>query len=156
MYRSPTHWLSASAHAAWRGAIHPSMAEGEADMMLNWNEYRQQVLSGVGVIGRLSPDTVKGYMGLSTAGQRKDLLGAKMRELIALAVSVTVCCDGCIAVHTDAAIKHSATEKKIAEALGVAITRHARTVLEAHDASGARDAAAIRHAIVAEGHGGAA
>jgi hypothetical protein len=41
-------------------------------MMLNWNEYRQQVLTGVGEIAKLSPDTVKGYAGLSGAGQKKD------------------------------------------------------------------------------------
>jgi len=97
--------------------------------MLNWNEYRKQVLAGVGGLGQLSPDTVKGYMGLSTAGQKKDLLGAKMRELIALAVAVTVRCDGCIAVHTDAAIRAGATKEEIAEALGVAITVNAGAAL---------------------------
>jgi hypothetical protein len=45
---------------------------------------------------RLSPDTIKGYIELSSAGQKKDLLGAKIRELIALAVAVTARCDGCI------------------------------------------------------------
>src|SRR5262249_59889178 len=90
--------------------------------MLNWNTYRQQVTSGVGEIGKLSPDTVKGYMGLAGAAQKTNLLGPKVNELIALAVAVTVRCDGCIAVHTDAAIKHGATREEIAEALGTAIT----------------------------------
>ena len=30
-------------------------------MMLDWDEYRQQVINGVGEIGRLTPDTVRGY-----------------------------------------------------------------------------------------------
>ncbi|CAO3410053.1 Possible carboxymuconolactone decarboxylase family protein (EC 4.1.1.44) [Azospirillum largimobile] len=98
-------------------------------MMLNWNEYRQQVLAGVGEIAKLSPDTVKGYAGLSTAGQKKDLLGAKVRELIALAVAVSIRCDGCIAVHTEAAIKHGATQEEIAEALGVAVALNAGAAL---------------------------
>jgi AhpD family alkylhydroperoxidase len=93
--------------------------------MLDWNTYRQQVLDGVGELGKLSPGTVKGYVGLGTAGQKSDLLGAKMRELIALAVAVTVRCDGCIAVHTDAAIKQGATREEIAEALGVAVAVNA-------------------------------
>ncbi|CAO3356318.1 Possible carboxymuconolactone decarboxylase family protein (EC 4.1.1.44) [Azospirillum melinis] len=98
-------------------------------MMLNWNEYRQQVLTGVGEIAKLSPDTVKGYAGLSGAGQKKDLLGAKVRELIALAVAVSIRCDGCIAVHTEAAIKHGATQEEIAEALGVAVALNAGAAL---------------------------
>jgi AhpD family alkylhydroperoxidase len=90
-------------------------------MMLNWNEYRGQLTAGVKELGQLSPDTVKGYVGLSAAGQKKDLLGAKTRELIALAVAVTARCDGCIAVHSEAAIRHGASKEEIAEALGVAV-----------------------------------
>ena len=36
--------------------------------MLDWNEYRKQILSRVGEIGKLSPDTVKGYAALGGAG----------------------------------------------------------------------------------------
>ena len=38
--------------------------------MLDWNGYRQQVLSGVGALGKLSPDTAKGYVTLGGAGQK--------------------------------------------------------------------------------------
>jgi AhpD family alkylhydroperoxidase len=97
--------------------------------MLDWNTYRQQVVAGVGEVGKLSPDTVKGYVGLSGAAQKTARLGAKVNELIALAVAVTVRCDGCIAVHTDAAIKAGATREEIAEALGTAITVNAGAAL---------------------------
>jgi hypothetical protein len=30
----------------------------------NWNDYRNQILARLGEIGKLSPDTVKGYMTL--------------------------------------------------------------------------------------------
>jgi AhpD family alkylhydroperoxidase len=99
------------------------------DMMLDWNEYRQQLAAGVREVGLLSPDTVKGYVALSSAGQKKDLLGAKVRELIALAVAVTARCDGCITVHTEAAIRHGATREEIAEALGVAVAVNAGAAL---------------------------
>jgi hypothetical protein len=36
--------------------------------LLVWNEYRKQILSRVGEIGKLSPDTVKGYAALGGAG----------------------------------------------------------------------------------------
>jgi len=98
-------------------------------MMLDWNEYRKQLAIGVKEVGQLSPDTIKGYIELSSAGQKKDLLGAKIRELIALAVAVTARCDGCITVHTEAAIRHGATKEEIAEALGVAVAVNAGAAL---------------------------
>jgi AhpD family alkylhydroperoxidase len=98
-------------------------------MMLDWNDYRKQLAAGVKEIGQFSPDTIKGYMVLSAAGQKADLLGAKVRELIALAVAVTLRCDGCITVHTEAAIKRGATKEEIAEALGVATTVNAGAAL---------------------------
>ena len=48
-------------------------------MMLDWNDYRKQLAAGAKEIGQLSPDTIKGYMALSAAGQKADLLGAKVR-----------------------------------------------------------------------------
>jgi AhpD family alkylhydroperoxidase len=101
----------------------------ETPMMLDWEAYRQEVLAGVGEIAHLSPDTVRGYAALGAAGQKADLLGAKVRELIALAVAVTVRCDGCIAVHVNAAIRHGATREEIAEALGVATAINAGAAL---------------------------
>ena len=98
-------------------------------MMLDWNDYRKQLAACVKEIGQLSPETIKGYMALSAAGQKADLLGAKVRELIALAVAVTLRCDGCITVHTEAAINYGATKEEIAEALGVATTVNAGAAL---------------------------
>ena len=72
---------------------------------------------------------MRGYQELSEAGGKKDLLGAKTRELIALAVAVTRQCDGCITIHTDAALKHGATREEVAEALGVAIAVNAGATL---------------------------
>jgi AhpD family alkylhydroperoxidase len=98
-------------------------------MMLDWNTYHQQLLATIGEMGKLSPDTVRGSGQLSEAGTKTGRLDAKTRELIALAVSVTRQCDGCITVHTDAAIKHGATREEIMEALGVAITVNAGATL---------------------------
>jgi AhpD family alkylhydroperoxidase len=99
------------------------------NMMIDWNEYRGQLAAGVKELGQLSPDTVRGYVELSSAGQKKDLLGPKMRELIALAVAVTARCDGCITVHSEAAIRRGASREEIAEALGVAVAVNAGAAL---------------------------
>lgn len=97
--------------------------------MLNWNEYRAQVMQGVGELGKLSPDTVRGYATLSGAGAKTGQLDAKTRELIALAAAVSLRCDGCITVHVEAAHKLGATREEIAEALGVAISINAGAAL---------------------------
>ena len=98
-------------------------------MMLNWSEYKQQIATGVGQIAAASPDILRGYRVLSDASQKSGKLDAKTRELIALGVAVTRQCDGCIAVHTDAAIQQGATREEIAEALGVAIAVNAGAAL---------------------------
>lgn len=111
--------------------------------MHDWNNYRQQVIVGVGEIAKLSPDTVKGYATLGGAGARTGKLDAKTRELIALAVAVSLRCDGCITVHSAEARKQGATKEEIAEALGVAISVNAGAALvystrtmDAFDAAG--------------------
>jgi AhpD family alkylhydroperoxidase len=98
-------------------------------MMLDWNGYREQLLRRIGELAKAIPDTVRGYRQLGDAGSKTNLLGGKNRELIALAVAVTRQCDGCIAVHTEAALQQGATREEIAEALGVAIAVNAGAAL---------------------------
>jgi AhpD family alkylhydroperoxidase len=89
--------------------------------MLDWNRYRGQITAGVGALGKLSPDTVRGYVTMNGAGRATGHFDDKMRELIALAVAISLRCDGCITVHTEAARKFGASKGEIAEAMGVAI-----------------------------------
>ncbi|MBD0296294.1 MAG: carboxymuconolactone decarboxylase family protein [Bacteroidota bacterium] len=98
-------------------------------MMLDWNEYQKQIAANNAQIGRINHEILKGYRGLSDAGNATNLLGGKVRELIALAVAVTRQCDGCIITHTDAAIKQGATREEIVEALGVAVAVNAGAAL---------------------------
>jgi AhpD family alkylhydroperoxidase len=98
-------------------------------MMLDWNGYHAQILQPLAEVAKLSPDTLRGYRTLSDAGSKTNHLDAKTRELIALAVAVTARCDGCIVVHTDAALRHGASRGKIGEALGVAVAVKAGAAL---------------------------
>jgi AhpD family alkylhydroperoxidase len=93
--------------------------------MLNWLDYRKKLGARIGEFAAMSPDTFKGYQTLSKAGEKTGQLDAKTRELIALAVSVTTRCDGCITVHSAEAVKLGATKAEIAEALGVAVALNA-------------------------------
>lgn len=90
-------------------------------MMMDWNVYRDQINAAVREISTANPEIVKAYAGLSHANAKATHIDAKTRELIALAVAVTLRCDGCINAHTDAAIKAGAVKEEIVDALGVAI-----------------------------------
>jgi len=97
--------------------------------MLDWNQYQQQIQQQIAEIGRANHEVVKGYRELTNAGNATNLLGGKVRELIALAVAVTRQCDGCIVTHTDAAMKAGASREEIVEALSVAIAVNAGAAL---------------------------
>jgi AhpD family alkylhydroperoxidase len=113
--------------------------------MLNWTEYRKELMGRIGELGKLTPDTLSGYQSLSNAGKKTNHLDAKTRELIALAVAVTTRCDGCITVHSAEALKQGATHEEIAEALGVAVALNAGAAMvysaRVLDAVGAHEAA---------------
>jgi AhpD family alkylhydroperoxidase len=71
-------------------------------VMLDWNDYRSEIMT------------------LGGAGAKTGHPNGKIRELIALAVAITLRCDRCIAVHTAAAKKLGATREvrsKIVERL---------------------------------------
>jgi AhpD family alkylhydroperoxidase len=97
--------------------------------MKDWNRYRTLIAAGVGELGKLSPDTVRGYVALGAAGAKTGHLDPKTRELIALAVAVSIRCDGCIAIHTEAARSLGVRKDEIAEALGVAVSINAGAAL---------------------------
>jgi AhpD family alkylhydroperoxidase len=80
---------------------------------------------GSAVSASATPISSRGYTTLSRAGQKAGHLDEKTRELIALAVAITLRCDGCITVHTAAARQRGATKEEIAEVLGVAVSVNA-------------------------------
>jgi AhpD family alkylhydroperoxidase len=98
-------------------------------MVMDWNQYHKEIGGRVGELGKLSPDTLRGYQTLSAANSKTSKLGEKTRQLISLAVAVTTRCDGCIVFHTDAALKAGATKEEISEALGVAVSMNAGAAL---------------------------
>jgi AhpD family alkylhydroperoxidase len=112
--------------------------------MMDWKEYLKRLLERIGELKHISPAIVSGYQAIGGAAVKSGLLGAKVNELIALAVAVSLRCDGCIAVHTAAAVRAGATSGEICEALGTAISVNAGAalvyssrVLDAyHDATG--------------------
>lgn len=68
-----------------------------------------------------SPDVWSGFGQLHQAAVADGALPARVKELMALAISVVKQCDGCIAYHAKAAAARGATAAEVADALGVAL-----------------------------------
>lgn len=68
---------------------------------------------------RSIPDVYKGFGDLSKAAFADGELDTKTKELIAVAIGVVDGCDGCIASHTQSAVRAGATRQEAAEAIGV-------------------------------------
>ncbi len=66
-------------------------------------------------------EVMKAFSAIAQAALAPKALDAKTKELIALAISVAVRCDDCVAFHTKAAVEHGATREEVLETLGMAI-----------------------------------
>jgi AhpD family alkylhydroperoxidase len=89
-------------------------------MMMDWNAYRDQLIATTKHLAELNPDMMAGYRAMGQLAVKPGKLDRKIHELIALAVAITLRCDGCISAHIAAAKKAGATEEELTEALGVA------------------------------------
>lgn len=67
------------------------------------------------------PDVMKGFGELGRAAMADGALDKKMKELIAVALSVAARCDPCIGFHMQALVKLGASRQDLDEALGVAV-----------------------------------
>jgi AhpD family alkylhydroperoxidase len=75
----------------------------------------------MGKLAQQSPAVMGGFQQLHKAGVADGALDVKTKELIALAIAITVRCDGCIAFHVHDALKAGATKEEIADTIGVAV-----------------------------------
>lgn len=70
---------------------------------------------------RAAPEPWAGFRHLHEATVADGALPGRIKELMALAISVVKQCDGCIAYHAKAAALQGATPDEVAEALSVAL-----------------------------------
>jgi AhpD family alkylhydroperoxidase len=72
-------------------------------------------------LGSEMPGPMTGFARLHKKALEDGALSAKVKELMALAISITVGCEGCIAYHTHDAIKAGATRPELLETIGVGV-----------------------------------
>ena len=90
-------------------------------MSKNFVEIQAEVAAGMGGIAAEAPDVMNSFMGLHQAATADGALSKRTKELMALAIAITVRCDGCIAFHVKDAVAAGATRAEIVETIGVAV-----------------------------------
>ena len=88
---------------------------------MNWNDELAETSKHLNSFRRMQPDTAKGFTALHPASMQAGAVGAKEKELIALAIGIAKQCADCIGFHVRAAIKVGATRDEVAETVGVAV-----------------------------------
>jgi AhpD family alkylhydroperoxidase len=90
-------------------------------MIDNWVDKLASIRQVAPLFKKANSKMATAYHALRDAQHASNVLDAKARELIALAVAATTHCDGCIASHVAATHKAGATLEEVGEALGTAI-----------------------------------
>lgn len=67
------------------------------------------------------PAVGKAFGQLAVAATAEGALDPKTKELIAVSISITARCDGCVAFHVGAAVRHGASREEMLETIGMAI-----------------------------------
>lgn len=81
----------------------------------------KEVSENAQLLRQAIPDLMKGFAGMGAATYKDGALTGKVKELIALAIGISLRCEGCIAHHTKSAIDHGATREEVSEAIATAI-----------------------------------
>ncbi len=87
----------------------------------NHIEERRHTMRQVARLRKQAPDVMGGFASLYKAANAERALDKKQKELIALAISVAIRCEPCIAAHVDDALKAGASRDEILDAIGIAI-----------------------------------
>lgn len=89
--------------------------------MTDYVAYHEHLEQRLTQFGKEMPGVMTGFARLHKKAIEDGALSGKIKELMAVAISVVVQCEGCIAYHVHDAIKAGATRQELLEALGMAL-----------------------------------
>jgi len=89
--------------------------------MKDWQNIATEMSALLKEVRNGAPDTLKGFSQMATGALKPGVLDTKTKELISLAIGVTVRCDPCIAFHAKAARAAGATREEVMETVATAI-----------------------------------
>jgi AhpD family alkylhydroperoxidase len=89
--------------------------------MESMDDIREELRQPAIELRALIPNVLKGFGEMSSAAMVDGELSGAFKELLAMVISITRECDGCIVAHTRGAARQGATRQQVAEAIGVTI-----------------------------------
>lgn len=89
--------------------------------MTDYQDHYKQLNKQMMKLGKAAPEVMKGAGELHQGALKDGVLPVSTKELIALAISIAVRCEGCITFHVHDALKAGASREEIVEAIGVAV-----------------------------------
>jgi len=90
-------------------------------MTMNYLELHHHLEDRLTQFGREMPGPMTGFARLRKKAMEDGALSAKIKEMMALAVSIAVGREGCIAYHVHDALKAGATRAELLETIGVGV-----------------------------------
>jgi AhpD family alkylhydroperoxidase len=90
-------------------------------MHKDWPAMASELTGAIKEVRLGTPEVMKAFSAMARAATEAGALDTKTNELIALAISVAIRCDGCVAFHSQAAVKNGATRQEIMEVMGMAL-----------------------------------
>ena len=90
-------------------------------MNTNWTDKLQNLKKTTGTLASSSPETMKIFGSLALTVTKDGALSKKNKELMAIAISICIRCEDCIAYHMQNAIKAQASREEVIESINVAI-----------------------------------
>jgi len=90
-------------------------------MTTDYAAYYKHLEERLTEFGKAMPGPMTGFARLHKKAVEGGALSGKTKELMALAISVAVRCEGCITYHVHDAVQAGATRPELLETLGVAL-----------------------------------
>ena len=90
-------------------------------MAKNYPQLLEHIKELMGKLSKGLPGPMAGFGQLHEKAVAEGALSTRVKELIALAIGITVRCDGCIAYHVNEAVHAGATRQEVLETIGVAV-----------------------------------
>jgi AhpD family alkylhydroperoxidase len=90
-------------------------------MTIDYVDYHRYLEERLAQLGRELPGPITGFARLHKKAVEDGALSSKVKEMMALAVSIAVGCEGCIAYLVHDAVKAGATRPELLETIGVGL-----------------------------------
>ena len=90
-------------------------------MTTDYIEFHNHLEQRLTQLGSQLPGSMSGFARMHRKAVEDGALSSRVKELMALAISIVVGCEGCIAYHVHDAVQANASRQELLETIGVGI-----------------------------------